>query len=40
MCFNLAAPPGQQEANPEDATKLRELARRLKLPAGYIESIR
>jgi hypothetical protein len=39
LCFNLVVPPAQEEANAEYATKLRELARRLKLPAGYIESI-
>jgi hypothetical protein len=40
LCFNLVEPPPQEEANAEYAMKLRELARRLKLPAGYIESIR
>lgn len=39
LCFNLLVPPAPEEANPEHATKLRELARRLKLPTGYIESI-
>jgi hypothetical protein len=40
MCFNLVVPPAQEEANPEYAAKLRELARKLKLPPGYVESIR
>lgn len=40
LCFNLPAAPGPEEANPEYAAKLRELARRLKLPADYIEGIR
>jgi hypothetical protein len=40
LCFNLVVPPSQDEANSEYAMKLRELARRLKLPPGYIETIR
>lgn len=40
LCFNLVVPPGPEEANADYATKLRELARRLKLPPGYVESIR
>lgn len=39
LCFNLVVPPAQ-EANSDYAAKLRELARRLKLPPGYVESIR
>jgi hypothetical protein len=40
LCFNLVVPPSPEEANSEYATKLRELARGLKLPPGYIETIR
>jgi hypothetical protein len=40
LCFNLVVPPAPEEANPEYARKLRELARRLKLPPGYVDSIR
>ncbi|MFZ0819952.1 MAG: gamma-glutamylcyclotransferase family protein [Candidatus Acidiferrales bacterium] len=40
MCFNLAVPPGPEEANAEYATKLRDLAQRLKLPAEYVKNIR
>jgi hypothetical protein len=40
LCFNLVVPPSQDEANSEYVMKLRELARRLKLPPGYIERIR
>jgi hypothetical protein len=40
LCFNLVVPPAPEEANSEYAVKLRELARRLKLPFGYVESIR
>ena len=40
LCFNLVVPPAPEEANSEYAMKLRELARRLKLPPGYVESIR
>jgi hypothetical protein len=40
LCFGLVVPPSPEEANSEYAMKLRELARRLKLPLGYIESIR
>jgi len=39
LCFNLLLPPGPEEANPEYAAKLRELARRLGLPSAYVESI-
>ncbi len=40
LCFNLVVPPAPEEANPDYAMKLRELARRLKFPPGYLESIR
>lgn len=40
LCFNLVVPPAPEERNSDYALKLRELARRLKLPPGYIESIR
>jgi len=40
LCFNLVVPPAADEANPEYAAKLRDLARRLKLPPGYVDRIR
>ena len=40
LCFNLIVPPGPDEANPEYAAKLRDLARRLGLPSDYVGSIR
>jgi len=40
LCFNLVVLPAPEEANADYAMKLRELARRLKLPPGYIEGIR
>lgn len=40
LCFNLVQPPAAGESNPQYATKLRELARRLKLPPNYVASIR
>lgn len=40
LCFNLLEPPGAEEANPEYAAKLRDLAGRLRLPSDYVESIR
>jgi Gamma-glutamyl cyclotransferase, AIG2-like len=39
MCFNLVAPPAPEEANAEYAAKLRDLARRLGLPADYVDGI-
>jgi gamma-glutamyl AIG2-like cyclotransferase len=39
LCFNLPAPPAE-ERNPEYASKLRQLAARLGLPAEYVASIR
>jgi hypothetical protein len=40
LCFNLVVPPAPEEANPDYAAKLRDLARRLKLPLGYVDGIR
>jgi hypothetical protein len=40
LCFNLVVPPAPEEANADYAMKLRELARRLKLPPAYVESVR
>ena len=40
LCFNLVVPPTPEEANPEYAAKLRDLAQRLNLPSWYVESIR
>ncbi len=40
LCFNLATPPRPEEANPEYAEKLRQLARRLGLPQPYVDAIR
>ena len=40
LCFNLPAPPSIDERNPLYASKLRRLAERLGLPAGYVSSIR
>lgn len=40
LCFNLPAPPDARERNPLYASKLRQLAARLGLPADYVSSIR
>jgi hypothetical protein len=40
LCYNLPAPPAAEGRNPVYASKLRELAARLGLPAGYVSSIR
>lgn len=40
VCFNLPAQPSGEERNPEYASRLRELAGRLGLPADYVSSIR
>jgi hypothetical protein len=40
LCFNLPAPPAAEERNSLYASKLRELAARLGLPADYVSSIR
>jgi hypothetical protein len=39
LCFNLPLPPRPDEANEEYAQKLRALARRLGLPADYVDHI-
>jgi len=39
LCFNLVVPPAAEEANSEYAIKLRDVARRLQLPATYVDSI-
>lgn len=40
LCFNLPTLPAAEERNPEYASKLRQLAARLGLPAKYVASIR
>lgn len=40
LCFNLPAPPAEEEHDAAYASKLRELARRLGLPHAYVSSIR
>jgi len=40
VCFNLPAPPSGEERNTQYASKLRELAGRMGLPADYVSSIR
>ena len=39
LCFNLPVAPNPQEANPDYATQLRDLGRRLGLPSDYVDSI-
>lgn len=39
-CFNLVESPAADEHNPEYATKLRALAKRLQFPFDYVSSIR
>jgi hypothetical protein len=39
LCFNLPAPPSLDERNPQYASKLKELARRIDLPREYVSSI-
>jgi hypothetical protein len=39
LCFNLPVPPSSTERNPQYASKLRELAARIGLPANYVSSI-
>ena len=39
LCFNLPEPPAASEHSAEYASKLRGLARRLKFPEEYVESI-
>ena len=40
LCFILPAPPSTEGRNPLYASKLRELAERIGLPADYVASIR
>jgi hypothetical protein len=40
LCFNLPAPPTEQERNTLYASKLRALAERVGLPDDYVSSIR
>ena len=40
LCFNLPARPHPDERNPLYASRLRELAERIGLPAVYVSSIR
>ncbi len=40
LCFNLPAPPANDERDTLYASKLRELASRLGLPAEYVSTIR
>jgi hypothetical protein len=40
LCFNLVTAPSVEEANPAYAATLRDLGRKLDLPAHYIESLR
>jgi hypothetical protein len=39
LCFNLPLPPAAHEHDPEYASRLQELARRLGLPQSYIDTI-
>jgi hypothetical protein len=39
LCYNLPLAPAADERNPEYASKLRELAGRLGLPAQYVDSL-
>jgi hypothetical protein len=39
LCFNLVEAPSTDERNPEYASKLRALAKRLGFPAEYVTSI-
>ena len=39
LCFTLVEPPSADDLNPEYASKLRALARRLHFPADYVRSI-
>ncbi|MCI0348947.1 MAG: gamma-glutamylcyclotransferase [Acidobacteriales bacterium] len=40
LCFNLVNEPLPEEANAEYASKLRQLAERLRLPKDYVRNIR
>jgi Gamma-glutamyl cyclotransferase, AIG2-like len=39
LCFNLPFSPSVEERNPDYASRLKELAKRIGLPAEYISSI-
>ena len=39
LCYNLPEPPSPSERNPEYATKLRSVARKVGLPAEYVASL-
>jgi hypothetical protein len=39
LCYNLPEPPAPSDHNPEYASKLREAARKVGLPAQYIDSL-
>jgi hypothetical protein len=39
LCFNLPQAPSAAEANPQYAARLKDLARRIGLPASYVASI-
>ena len=39
LCFNLPIPPPLDDRNPEYASRLKELAKRLELPLEYINRI-
>ena len=40
LTYNLTVEPGPDERNADYATKLRDLAQRLRLPAAYVATIR
>jgi hypothetical protein len=39
LCYNLSPPPAGTEHNPEYAAKLREVAKKVGLPAEYVASL-
>ena len=39
LCYNLVEPPSPAEHNPDYATKLQAVARKVGLPAGYVASL-
>lgn len=39
LCFNLVEPPSPYERNPDYASRLRALAKRLDFPSEYVSSI-
>src|SRR5262245_14168376 len=40
LCYNLPRPPLPSERNPEYASRLRAVARKVGLPPDYVESLR